>query len=66
MSRPLHEERGARIAAWQADEMLRAHYSPDLFPQRLSAPKLRLWKSIQQAARDQLEECQAMREALRG
>lgn len=66
MSRPTHTERGARIAAWQADQMLRAYYEPNLFPQRLSASKLRLWKSIRDAAVDQLSECQAMREARRG
>lgn len=63
MSRPLDQERGARIAAWQADEMLRAHFAPDLFPQRLKPAQVKLWKSIAEAAQDELRDAELLREA---
>ena len=63
MSRPLDQERGARIAAWQADEMLRAHFSPDLFSQRLKPAQVKLWQSIAEAAQDELRDAALLREA---
>lgn len=63
MSRPLDQERGARIAAWQADEVLRAHFASDLFPRRLSRAQVNLWQGIAEAAADELRDVDLLKEA---
>ena len=66
MARICNTERGARIALSTANSVLSSHFEPSLFPQRLSRKLVAFWKEIAEAATDQMEECQAMREAGRG
>lgn len=66
MARITNVDRGARIALSTANSILSAHSEPSLFPQRLSRRLVAFWKEIAEVAADQLEECQAMREAGRG
>ena len=64
MSRLSHQERGARIARWQASEMLQAHFAPDLFPHRLKPAEVKLWQGIEQSSSLEISDCAALREAL--
>lgn len=63
MSRPIDQERGARLAAWQASEMLQAATQPNLFPVKLTRKQRELWQGIAAAAADELAYCQALRAA---
>lgn len=63
MSRPSDQERGARIAAWQASEMLAAHLGGGLFPLFLSRAEVRLWRGILDAAQLELADSAALHEA---
>lgn len=59
MSRPTDTERGARMALEAASIALH----PDLFPELM--PDVEEWQGIFVAAREQIAECVALREAQR-
>lgn len=61
MSRPTDTERGARIAASQANTLLNAHFQPALFPHRLTQEQFALWASILESADETIAECVACR-----
>jgi hypothetical protein len=59
MGRITQTELGARIA----DDISSRVLHPDLYPDTM--PDLHIWQGIYQAARDQLAESAALREAMR-
>lgn len=61
MTRPTDIERGAKIAAAQANTILNAHFQPALFPVRLSPDQFDLWCGILDAADMTLRECSMLR-----
>lgn len=63
MSRPTDTERGACIAAAQANTILNAHFQPALFPARLTPDEFELWCGILESADNTLRECYILRGA---
>lgn len=63
MARPTNIERGARIAAAQANRILNAYFQPALFPVRVTPDEFDLWCGILEAADNTLRECYILREA---
>lgn len=67
MARVSNTLRGARIAFWQASEILRAHFDFDaLFRLDLSDDELEFWLAICDAAQFEMLEQEACHVILRG